>query len=116
MAIPVQITFRGLPHSDAIEANILKHAEKLERFQERISRCKVVVDEPHRHHAQGNVYSVKVDLRLPHGELAVSRDSAADHSHENLYVAIRDAFSALTRQLEHTVDHPARSRESVRSG
>lgn len=114
MAIPLQITFRGLPQSDAIEAKIMKHAEKLERFQERISRCKVVVDAPHRHHVQGNVYSVKVDLRLPQGELVVSRESAADPSHENLHVAIRDAFTALARQLEHGADHHGRSRETVR--
>jgi ribosomal subunit interface protein len=113
MAIPVQITFRGLPQSDAIEANIMKHAERLERFQERVSKCRVVVDAPHRHHVQGNTYSVKVDLRLPHGELVVSRDSDADHTHENLYVAIRDAFAALARQLEHG-DH-GRTRDTVRT-
>jgi ribosome-associated translation inhibitor RaiA len=99
MAIPVQITFRGLPHSAAIAADIEGYAHKLERLGSRISRCKVVVEAPHQHQHQGRMYAVRVDLRMPRGEFAASRNSDADHSHEDLHVAVRDAFVALERQL-----------------
>jgi ribosomal subunit interface protein len=99
MAIPVQITFRGLPHSSAIEADIQSYADKLERHRARITRCKVVVETPHHHHSQGRMFAVRVDLRLPRGEIAASRGSDADHSHEDVHVAVRDAFVALERQL-----------------
>ena len=37
---------------------------------------------------------------MPNGELAVSRTHRHDHSHEDVYAAIRDAFDAATRQIE----------------
>ena len=36
MKIPLQITFRGIPHSDAVEAKIREKADKLEKFSLRI--------------------------------------------------------------------------------
>ena len=100
MQIPLQITFRGFPHSDAVEANIRQKAEKLEKFHHHIMSCRVVVEAKHHHHHKGNLYHVCVDITAPHKELVVSRDHHDEHAHEDVYVAIRDAFNAATRQLE----------------
>ena len=100
MELPLQITFRDIPPSPAIEARIRQKAARLDRFAQHIMACRVVVEAPHRHHHQGKLYHVRVDLTLPGSELVVSREPAAHHAHEDVYVAIRDAFDASVRQLE----------------
>lgn len=100
MQLPLQITFRDMPASDPIEERIRERASKLERFHDRITGCKVVVSAPHRHQHKGNLYSVTIDLTVPGGEVVVNNDSSDKQSHEDVYVAIRDAFDAAERQLE----------------
>jgi cold shock CspA family protein len=54
----------------------------------------------HPRHVQGNLYRVGVDLKVPGREIAVGRDPAAHHAHEDVHVAIRDAFDTTRRLLE----------------
>lgn len=96
MQSPLQITIRNLPHSDALETRIRESAEKLERFHPRITSCRVTVEESHRHQHQGRQFEVRVDVRMPGREEIV----ASRHQHEDVYVALRDAFDAAKRQLE----------------
>lgn len=95
MRIPLQITFRNMPHSDAIEAKVIEKSTKLERFYDRIMGCRVVVEETQRRHHQGNLYSVRIDITVPGKELAVNRQE-----NEDAYVAVRDAFGTAARLLE----------------
>jgi len=97
---PVEITFRNMDRSDAIEARVRAGADKLEQFCDRIMSCRVVVERSHRHHHKGNVYHVRIDLTVPEDELVVSREPGENHAHEDAYVAVRDAFKAMRRQLE----------------
>jgi len=98
--VPVQITFRGMETSEAVEARIREKVAKLESFHDRITSCRVVVEAPHRRHQKGRLYSVSIDLTVPGGELVVNNEKRFDHSHEDVYVAIRDAFGAMRRRLE----------------
>ena len=101
MQIPLQITFRDMEPSDAVEANIREKAGKLEQFYDQIMSCRVMVESPHGHHHQGTLYQVRIDLGVPDGELVVTHEHHhKDHAHEDVYVAIRDAFDAMKRQLE----------------
>ncbi|MGA9165610.1 MAG: HPF/RaiA family ribosome-associated protein, partial [Thiobacillus sp.] len=61
MKTPLQITFRDIEHSDALEAHIREKAEKLETFFEPIMSCRVVVEMPHQHKQQGKFFSVRID-------------------------------------------------------
>ena len=112
MQLPVQISFRGMEPSDAVEAKIRERAAKLERFYDRIMGCRVVVESPHRRHHQGKLFHVRVDLTVPGGELAVTREPAEHHAHEDAFVAIRDAFDAVQRQLE---DYARRQRGDLKT-
>ena len=103
MQIPMQISFRGMEPSAAVEARVRERAARLERFFERIQSCRVVVEVPHRHHHQGKRYRVRIDLKVPGGELAASREPAERQAHEDVYVAMRDAFDAVQRQLANYV-------------
>ncbi|MEN8106886.1 MAG: HPF/RaiA family ribosome-associated protein [Pseudomonadota bacterium] len=101
MQIPLQITFRDMEPSAAVEADIREKAGKLEWFYDQIMSCRVVVSAPHGHHHKGNLYQVRIDMTVPDGELLVTHEHHhEDHSHEDVYVAIRDAFDAMKRQLE----------------
>jgi ribosomal subunit interface protein len=100
LPIPLQITFKGMDSSEAIAANIREKADKMERFSNHLMSCRVVVEAPHRHGHKGQLYNVSIDLGVVGGELAVSHEGPRDHAHEDIYVAIRDAFDAATRQLE----------------
>jgi ribosomal subunit interface protein len=95
MQIPIQITFRDVPRSDALEAHIRQKAEKLDEFHSRIISCRVSVEELGKHQHQGRQFRVSIDLRIPGREIVVNRD----HD-EDVYVALRDAFDSAKRQLE----------------
>lgn len=103
MAISVQVNFKDMDPSPALEARIREKAEKLERFADRILRCIVTVEAPHRHHRHGVLYAIRVEVVVPRGEIVVTREGVRNHAHEDAYVAVRDAFDAVARQLEDRV-------------
>ena len=111
-ALPLQITFRDMDPSAAIEARVREKAEKLERFSDHLMSCRVVIEAPHRHHQKGKLYHVRVDLGVVGGEIVVDRAGPQDHAHEDVYVAIRDAFGAAVRQLE---DYERKRRGKVKA-
>ncbi|OQW41951.1 MAG: 30S ribosomal protein S30 [Proteobacteria bacterium SG_bin4] len=95
MEVTLQITTRDIPHSDALETHIREKAAKLEKFYPHIMSCRIVVELPHKHHHQGRLFDVHIDMTVPGGELVVNRVA-----NEDVYVAVRDAFDAAKRQLE----------------
>lgn len=103
MQLPLEITFRGIPHSDAVEARIREKAAKLEQYCQNIISCRVAVEAEHHNQHQGNLYKIRIDISVPNKHIVVSRDHHDKQSHEDMYVALRDAFSAATRQLEEYV-------------
>jgi ribosomal subunit interface protein len=94
MQVPLQITFRNIDRSDALDARIRGDASKLERFHPRINRCRVTLEETQRHHTQGRQFAVSIEVRVP------GQDLTAEKRDEDVYVAVRDAFLAIRRQLE----------------
>jgi ribosomal subunit interface protein len=107
MKTPLQITFRDIEHSDTIEAHIREKAEKLETFFEPLISCRVVVEMPHQHKHQGKAFNVRIDIGVPGSEIVVNRDR-----HEDVYVALRDAFDAAKRQLD---DYSRRLRRETKT-
>ena len=112
MQIPLKITFKNIPQSDFVEARIREKVDKLEQFSEHITSCRVLVEAPHQHHHKGNLYNIKVDVTLPGEEILATRHPDEHHAHEDIYVAIRDAFNAIRRQLE---DYVRRRRGKVKT-
>ncbi len=60
----------------------------------------MVVEAPHRHKHEGKIYNIRIDLTVPGGEIVINRESSVNDAHEDVDVAIRDAFEALRRRLE----------------
>ena len=72
MQIPLQISFHGIAHSDALHDAIREKAGKLERYYDRIVSCRVVLELSGRHRRKGKQYAVRIDLKVPGGEMAVA--------------------------------------------
>ncbi len=112
MPLPLQVTFRNMVPSEAVERRIWEHIEGLGRFSDRIMGCRVVVEARHRRRHQGNLFHIRIDMTVPGGEIVVSREPALHQAHEDVYVAFRDAFDAVRRRLE---DHERRHRRQVKA-
>jgi ribosome-associated translation inhibitor RaiA len=95
----VHITFLGMTRSAAVEAQVQRWVDRLERSFGRLLRSEVWIEQPHQHNRKGKTFRVRVELAVPGTMLVVSRDTA-DHAHENVYVALSDAFRAARRQLQ----------------
>jgi ribosomal subunit interface protein len=98
MPVPVQVTFRDIPPSASVLAHVERRAEKLETFFDRMSKCHVVVEEPHRHSRQGKKYRVEIAMHVPGRDLVISR--TPDDRKEDLHAAIDVAFDEAERVLE----------------
>jgi len=96
--VPLQITFRHMPHSDAVETLVREKVDKLEEFYPALMSCRVVIEKEALHHEQGFQFNVRLDLHVPGHEFATTREH-----HEDFDIAIRDAFDVAKRWLEDEV-------------
>lgn len=100
MHSPIDVTFQGMSPSAALQASIEHHLERLERVAPHLQTCCATVQRNEARHRQGNQYLVRVRVTLPGGEFEAGHTPVPDHSHDNPYVAVRDTFNTLRRQLE----------------
>jgi len=112
MQLPLQVSFRHMEHSDAIEAIVRQKAAMLDKFANRIMGCRVVVEPSGKHHEHGNLYEVRIDLTVPGEEIAVTREPSQHTEYKDIHVALRDAFDSARRKLE---DYVRRRRGSVKT-
>ncbi len=110
MQAPVQISFHGIDKSDTIESHIRTKVNKLERYFDRITACRVVVERHHRSRSnlatKDQPFHVSVVVEVPGEELVVKRDPkdpVALKAHRDLKIAVRDAFETMQRQLKEYV-------------
>jgi cold shock CspA family protein len=112
MQLPLQVSFRHMDPSEAIEAIVRERADELDTFAGDIMSCRVVVEPAGKHHEHGNLYEVRIDLTLPGEEIAVTREPGKHTEYKDIQVAVRDAFDAARRKLE---DYVRRRRQDVKT-
>jgi len=100
MQTALQITFRHLPPSPALETQVRSSIDELETFFDGIVSCRVSIDAPHHHQHQGGLYRIGIDIGVPGDRIVVGRSPDEHSAHEDAHVALRDAFRAARRQLE----------------
>ncbi len=100
MTIPIKITYRNIDPSEAVERDIRSHAAKLEAFDGRIHWCNVNVEAEGKHQNKGRIYRIAINLGVPGKTITTNRAGPHNPAHADVYVAIRDAFSAAQRQVE----------------
>lgn len=111
MKLPLQVTFHNTDPLPGIEEVIRERAARMDRYFDRITSCRVVIDVPHKHHHKGNLYQVRLDITVPGDEIAVTREASGHEAAKGLADAIKDAFDAADRLLE---DHVRRRRQDVK--
>jgi cold shock CspA family protein/ribosome-associated translation inhibitor RaiA len=118
MILPLQISFRNMKLSEAVETRVREEVAKLETFYQKIMHCRVVIELPHKHRRKGDLYHVRIELTVPGEEIVIkhepslqatlrrvdaekrSKSSDAHAAHKDIYVVIRDAFKEARRQLQ----------------
>lgn len=100
MSNEFQVVFHNIDQSEALIDNVNKRIQKLQRFSNDIIGGRVVLDSPHNNHHKGKVFSVVIEIHTSGREVVVKQGQHDKSSHEDIYVAVRDAFNAAERQLK----------------
>jgi cold shock CspA family protein len=113
MQIPLEMTFRDIRKTEAIERLIGEKVAKLEKICDYMVSCRIAIDMPQRHQQRGNSFRVRIDIRVPQGhELVIKRESGQGKINGTLPQTLREAFSAAARQLKELVK---KQREEVKT-
>jgi hypothetical protein len=104
MQLPVEITFRDMTPSLALEATIQRWADRLAWIEPNIQRCEVVIERPHRKRSSNQQFHVRIEVAIPGHSIIVGRDPARSEEHVDPYVAVGDAFRAARRQLQEAIE------------
>jgi len=92
---PLEVRFLGIEPSPAVEAAARAKAAKLDLFRGDLMSCRVTIELADKHKHNGHPYAVRIDVTMSGKELCVDRVQ-----HEDVYVALRDAFDDMKRQIE----------------
>lgn len=110
MQIPLHIAFHGTDKSEAVETRIREKVAKLEHYFDRITSCRVTVERHHRSPSELTLkdqpFHVSIFLGVPGEDLVVKRDPKDPVSlkdHQDIQLALRDAFQVMERRLREYV-------------
>jgi ribosome-associated translation inhibitor RaiA len=99
MTIPVQITYRDIERSDALDARVRAHLEKLEGLAKTLTKCRFVLESPHRHHLHGRDYHVRIEMDVPGRTLTVESSPDGARGPADVHAAVDHAFVQAERAL-----------------
>lgn len=94
MKAAVDVVYRDLDSSDALNEIILKKAGKLSRFSDKIIHSRVVLDTPHNHKTKGKQFRASIELDIKGHPIAITQTD------ESIHVAVRDAFENAERKVK----------------
>lgn len=106
MELQLQISARGFELEAGAEALIRQYAERLDRFYDRITAVRVLVEVPQRRMGEPVLYNVRFDVTVPGGEVVVTRQGQPE-----LHAAIQRSYEAVRRRLQ---DYARRQRGDVK--
>jgi len=96
MQIPIEITFRNMEPSPALDQSVREWARRLDHVLP-LQRCTVVVEAPRAHHRHGTPFQVHLSITIPGHNIAVTHGDRPEY--QDPYLAVSDAFRAAKRQL-----------------
>jgi ribosome-associated translation inhibitor RaiA len=95
MQVPLNIVFRHMEKSDAVEERIIQKLDKLEDSYGEIISCNVVIEQVNKNQNQGRLFNIRINLNLPKKEIVITHQKD-----EDLFVVVRDALNSLTHKIE----------------
>jgi Sigma 54 modulation protein / S30EA ribosomal protein len=96
---PIILTFYHIDRSGALEERARKLGHHLAHFNERITHCSITFQGPDYPDGGGAQYLVKIDLMVPGAQIHADSLHVDGAGHQDIYLALRDAFNNAKRQL-----------------
>ena len=91
-----QIQLRHMAHSPALTERIEELARKLEDRNPRVTGCRIAMEADTHRAGTRHSFEVRLDVAV-----AGAPDCVVNRHHDkDVFVAVRDAFSAVERQLD----------------
>lgn len=120
MAVPLQISYRDVSQSDALDTLVANEAAKLERYFGRILGCRVLIEHAHEHQRSGAPFQVRITLNIPGEDVFINQEpdihdsvgaddearsrvqkrASVDAAYKDPALAVRSAFRKARRQLQ----------------
>ena len=100
-----ELIFHDVDRSQWVENYILERVQRLDRFADGITSCRVSLTRDQASHHKGNRYSVMVEVRTPpNHDLAARKGKIIRDLQAQLPALINHAFGAIERQLKKTAE------------
>ena len=96
---PCQITFGGMTATEAPRVEVRAWLERLGALTATMTGGRVLIDVLDQGRSERR-YQVRMELSMPRGVVVVGLDHPSNRAHEDVYVAIRNAFRGARRELE----------------
>jgi cold shock CspA family protein len=97
--IDPEVAFRNVELTEPLKEQVRAGIRELERVFDRLTSCRIMVEQPDQRHRRGNLYHVRIDLTMAGSEIVVSRSPAEHREHEDLRQALGEAFDRAKRAL-----------------
>ena len=95
MQVPLNIVFRHMEKSDAVEERFIQKLEKIEQAHGMLISCNVVVEQVNRNQNQGMLFNIRINLKVPKKEIVVTHQKD-----EDIFIVLRDALNSLGTQVD----------------
>jgi len=101
MRVPLEIAIlEDAVTKDAVEKEIRKRTERLDRHHRRLTSCRVVLESGHRASEGSTTVRARVEVGAPPGHRLVGKEEAREDSATgSALTAVRSAFDSVERQL-----------------
>lgn len=100
MQVPLEITYRDVEKTDALETLVHEKVAKLEQVCDRLNSCRVAIEKIHDRPSSGSPYRVRIDMTVPGQELVAESNPGEGVQYLEVQPVIRNAFDAARRQLK----------------
>jgi ribosomal subunit interface protein len=115
MQVQPEIIFKHVRRSPWVEDYVVERLQRLDKFAQGVTSCRVTLAQEQASHHKGNRYSVLVEARVPpNHDLAVKKEKEVVEMQTQLPALINTAFGAIERQLKKTAQR-RRGEEKKRS-
>jgi len=99
MQAPLNVTFRNLDPSEAVESHVRRRFADLGKLHPRIVDGDVVIEAPQKRQVTGRPFKVHVRIGIPGPDINVTRESGDGDAARDVNLAINDAFETAGRLL-----------------
>jgi len=107
----IDIVYRGIDNSAALNHTISQKLDKLQRYTDHIIHGRLVIETPHKQRSKGKQYRVTAELQINGDAITVSHDDGG-----SIHVAVRDAFKAVERKIKQLSERRVTARHATDFG